>query len=146
MSLDPGNQRQYEEERPNPEELLERYHLRDSDLTPSSSVTPTANRDQPQKCRGQLRVYLGAAAGVGKTYAMLNEGRRQKSRGTDVIVGYVETHERPQTQAQPGDLEVLPRKQMTYRNIILEEMDTDTDAILARHQCPSLPSSGPERK
>jgi two-component system sensor histidine kinase KdpD len=111
--------------------LLDRYHLRDSDQTPSSSVTSTTNRDQQQKHRGQLRVYLGAAAGVGKTYAMLNEGRRQKGRGTGVVVGYVEAHGRPQTQAQLGDLEVLPRKQMTYRNITLEEMDAD--AILARH-------------
>jgi len=131
MNLDQVNQRQHEEERPNPEELLERYHLRDSDLSTSSTVTPATDTAQPQKRQGRLRIYLGAAAGVGKTYAMLNEGRRQKGRGTDVVVGYVDTHERPQTQAQLGDLEVLPRKQMTYRNILLEEMDTK--AILARH-------------
>ena len=59
--------------------------------------------------RGTLRVYLGAAPGVGKTYAMLNEGRRRHERGTDVVVGFVETHGRPHTAAQIGDLEVVPR-------------------------------------
>ena len=59
--------------------------------------------------RGELRVYLGAAAGVGKTYAMLNEGRRRRAYGEDVVVGYVETHGRPKTAAQVGDLEVVPR-------------------------------------
>jgi two-component system sensor histidine kinase KdpD len=71
------------------------------------------------------------AAGVGKTYAMLNEGQRRRSRGTDVVIGYVETHNRPLTAAQIGDLEVIPRKQVTYRGITLEEMDVD--AVLARH-------------
>ncbi len=81
--------------------------------------------------RGRLRVYLGAVAGAGKTYAMLNEGHRRESRGTDVVVGYVEAHGRPQTQAQIGDLEVIPRKKVTYRGVTLEEMDTE--AIIARH-------------
>ncbi len=71
------------------------------------------------------------AAGVGKTYAMLNEGRRRKGRGADVVIGYVETHGRPLTEQQIGDLEIVPRKQMTYRGILLEEMDTE--AIMARH-------------
>ena len=53
--------------------------------------------------RGKLRVYLGAAPGVGKTFAMLNEGRRRKERGTDVVVGFVETHGRPRTADQLGD-------------------------------------------
>jgi two-component system sensor histidine kinase KdpD len=70
------------------------------------------------------------AAGVGKTYAMLNEGQRRKGRGTDVVVGYVETHGRPTTEQQIGDLEIVPRKRVEYRGITLEEMDTD--AILAR--------------
>ena len=60
--------------------------------------------------RGNLRVYLGAAPGVGKTFAMLNEGRRRHDRGTDVVVGFVETHGRARTIEQIGDLEVVPRK------------------------------------
>jgi two-component system sensor histidine kinase KdpD len=70
------------------------------------------------------------AAGVGKTYAMLNEGHRRKGRGTDVVIGYVETHGRPLTDQQIGDLEVVPRKKVDYRGITLEEMDTE--AVIAR--------------
>ena len=66
--------------------------------------------------RGQLRVYLGAAPGVGKTFAMLDEGQRRAGRGTDVVVGYVETHNRPLTAARLADLEVLPRRQLTSPN------------------------------
>ncbi|MGH9217453.1 MAG: DUF4118 domain-containing protein, partial [Acidimicrobiales bacterium] len=80
--------------------------------------------------RGTLRVYLGAAPGVGKTFAMLNEGRRRHERGTDVVVGYVETHGRAHTAEQIGDLEVVPRRVLTYRGAALEEMDLD--AVLAR--------------
>ncbi|HXY93910.1 MAG TPA: DUF4118 domain-containing protein [Acidimicrobiia bacterium] len=80
--------------------------------------------------RGNLRVYLGAAPGVGKTFAMLNEGRRRFSRGTDVAVGFVETHGRPHTAEQLGDLEIIPRKRVSYRGTDFEEMDVD--AILAR--------------
>jgi len=81
--------------------------------------------------RGQLRIYLGAAPGVGKTYAMLEEAHRRKGRGTDVVVGFVETHGRAQTQAMIGDLEIVPRTQMPYRGATFEEMDTD--AVIARH-------------
>jgi two-component system, OmpR family, sensor histidine kinase KdpD len=80
--------------------------------------------------RGTLRIYLGAAPGVGKTYAMLGEGRRRASRGTDVVVGFVETHGRPKTAAMIEDLEVVPRKRVEYRGTTFEEMDVD--AILAR--------------
>ncbi|HEX2433727.1 MAG TPA: ATP-binding protein [Gaiellaceae bacterium] len=80
--------------------------------------------------RGELRVYLGAAAGVGKTYAMLNEGHRRREYGEDVVVGFVEPHKRRKTAAQIGDLEVVPRKQVEYRGTTLEEMDVD--AILER--------------
>jgi two-component system sensor histidine kinase KdpD len=80
--------------------------------------------------RGNLRIYLGAAPGVGKTYAMLNEGHRADDRGTDVVVGYVETHGRANTAAQIGDLEVVPRKRIQYRGASFEEMDVD--GILAR--------------
>jgi two-component system sensor histidine kinase KdpD len=80
--------------------------------------------------RGKLRIYLGAAPGVGKTYAMLNEGYRAKVRGADVVVGLYETHGRPSTAAQVRDLEVIPRKEIEYRGSTFEEMDVD--AILAR--------------
>lgn len=80
--------------------------------------------------RGKLRLYLGAAPGVGKTFAMLNEGWRRRERGTDVVAGWVDTHGRPQTAAQLRDLEVLPRGSVSYRGHVFEEMDLD--AILAR--------------
>ena len=86
--------------------------------------------------RGQLRIYLGAAAGVGKTYAMLNEGRRRRDYGEDVVVGFVEPHRRPKTAAQIGDLEVVPRRTSEYRGTTLEEMDVD--AILARRPLIAL--------
>ncbi len=81
--------------------------------------------------RGQLRIYLGAAAGVGKTFAMLNEGQRRREYGEDVVLGFVEPHGRKKTAAQVGDLEVVPRKRVEYRGAAFEEMDID--AILARH-------------
>jgi two-component system sensor histidine kinase KdpD len=81
--------------------------------------------------RGDLRVYLGAAPGVGKTFAMLNEGRRRHDRGTDVVVGFVETHGRARTIEQIGDLEQIARRTVEYRGSRFEEMDVD--AVLARH-------------
>ncbi len=80
--------------------------------------------------RGFLRIYLGAAAGVGKTFAMLGEGHRRAERGADVVVAFVETHGRPQTAALLDGLEVIPRKKITYRGATFEEMDLD--AVLAR--------------
>src|SRR5437868_7029017 len=80
--------------------------------------------------RGSLRVYLGAAPGVGKTFAMLNEAGRRHARGTDVVVGFVETHGRPRTAEQIRELEVVPRKIIDYRGTQFEEMDVD--AILRR--------------
>src|SRR5579863_4201546 len=137
-----NEEREREEGRPDPEELLHRYGLRDRDLAapvpPQIQATGEQGPDVSSQTaaaypgrRGRLRVYLGSAAGAGKTYAMLNEGHRRESRGTDIVVGYVETHGRPQTQAQIGDLEILPRKQVTYRGVTLEEMDTE--AIITRH-------------
>ncbi|WP_084265495.1 sensor histidine kinase [Actinomadura macra] len=73
--------------------------------------------------RGQLRIYLGAAPGVGKTYAMLSEAHRRAERGTDVVVGYVETHDRPRTAAQLEGLEVLPRARFAYRGAEFTELD-----------------------
>ena len=80
---------------------------------------------------GHFRVYLGAAAGVGKTYAMLNEGQRRRARGTDVVIGFVESHGRSLTEALIDGLEVIPRKVVDYRGSRLEEMDLD--AVLRRH-------------
>lgn len=81
--------------------------------------------------RGRLRVYLGAAPGVGKTHAMLAEGHRRRNRGTDVVIGYVETHDRPRTEEMVGDLEVIPRREVSYRGTTQREMDLD--AILRRN-------------
>jgi two-component system sensor histidine kinase KdpD len=75
--------------------------------------------------RGKLRLYLGAAPGVGKTFAMLNEGWRRRERGTDVVIGWVQEHGRPHTDAQIRDLEVFPRRTVEYRGQALEEMDID---------------------
>ena len=80
--------------------------------------------------RGELRIYLGAAPGVGKTYAMLCEAHRRAERGTDVVVGLVETHNRRKTAAMLQGLEVLPRQTVSYRGMTLTELDTD--AVLAR--------------
>ena len=79
---------------------------------------------------GHFRIYLGAAAGVGKTYAMLNEGRRRRDRGTDVVIGFVECHGRQRTEEMIGGLEVVPREKVEYRGSPLEEMDLN--AVLAR--------------
>ncbi len=80
--------------------------------------------------RGSLRIYLGAAAGVGKTFAMLGEGHRRQSRGTDVVVAFVETHGRRRTTEQLAGLDVVPRAAIKYRGSSFEEMDVD--AVLAR--------------
>jgi two-component system sensor histidine kinase KdpD len=81
--------------------------------------------------RGELRIYLGAAPGVGKTYTMLEEAHRRAERGTDVVVAFVETHGRKHTAAMLDDLEILPRKTVTYRGAEFTEMDLD--AVLARN-------------
>jgi two-component system sensor histidine kinase KdpD len=90
----------------------------------------TTDIDEGVRPAGRFRVYLGAAAGVGKTCAMLDEGWRRFQRGADVVVGFVETHERPHTVEQMRDLPVLPRRRVEYRNAQWEEMDLD--AVLAR--------------
>lgn len=86
--------------------------------------------------RGRLRIYLGAAPGVGKTFAMLGEGHRRHDRGTDVVVGFVETHGRANTAAQLGDLEIVPRRSLEHRGTAFEEMDVD--AVLARRPAVAL--------
>lgn len=101
--------------RPKPEELLAKI-----------------KQDERKTKRGRMKLFMGFAAGVGKTYAMLSEAnRRVAERGQDVVVGYVETHGRKETQAQIGRLEVIPRKQIDYRGSTFEEMDTE--AIIQRN-------------
>lgn len=79
-------------------------------------------RDQRQ---GRLKVYLGFAPGVGKTFEMLQEAQRLKRQGVDVVIGVVETHGRADTAALVGDLEQVPRRKTEYRGVVLEEMDLD---------------------
>jgi two-component system, OmpR family, sensor histidine kinase KdpD len=76
-----------------------------------------------QRDRGKLKVYIGSAAGTGKTYRMLQEGNDLRRRGIEVVVGFVETHGRAETEAQIGELEVIPRKKIAYKGVTLEEMD-----------------------
>ncbi|HWE63311.1 MAG TPA: universal stress protein [Chloroflexota bacterium] len=102
-----------EPERPDPDALLARIKA----------------EEQPR--RGRLRIYLGAAPGVGKTYAMLQEAHRRKARGTDVVVGLVETHGRSHTAEQIGDLEVVPPREVPYKGVVVREMDTA--AVIAHH-------------
>ena len=80
--------------------------------------------------RGKLKVYLGSAAGVGKTYRMLGEGKQLNQNGIDVVIGYVEPHERPETIAQAEGLEFVPPKMVAHGNLTLKEMDLD--AVLKR--------------
>jgi two-component system sensor histidine kinase KdpD len=96
-----------------------------------TGVSTAAAIDSTVEAAGHFRIYLGAAAGVGKTYAMLSEGRRRKERGADVVIGYVEPHGRRLTEEMTDGLEVVPRKVVEYRGTRLTEMDTD--AVLRRH-------------
>jgi len=81
--------------------------------------------------RGKLKIFMGYAAGVGKTYQMLEEAHELRSRGVDIVIGYLEPHGRKDTIAKAEGLEIVPRKKIDYRGSQFEEMDTD--AILARH-------------
>jgi two-component system sensor histidine kinase KdpD len=89
------------------------------DLTMSDSE-PGNERGAP---RGHHKVFLGMAAGVGKTYRMLQEGQAEAEAGRDVVIGYLEPHDRPETAVQAADLEVVPRRRVEYRGATLEEMD-----------------------
>ena len=80
--------------------------------------------------RGRLKVYLGFAAGVGKTYRMLEEAHTLKKRGVDVVIGLIETHGRAETAALIQGIEAVPNRRIEYRGVTLEEMDVD--AIIAR--------------
>ncbi len=83
-----------------------------------------------QPLKGRLKIYIGAAAGVGKTWRMLEEAHELHAKGADVVLGFIETHGRAETAEKIGDLEMIPRRKIEYRGVILEEMDVD--AILAR--------------
>ena len=97
------------------------------DQRPSADALLARIKEQD---RARLRIYIGAAPGVGKTYEMLRDAHGLRDRGLDVVVGYVETYGRAETQAQIGDLEVVPRARVHYRGVTMEEMDLD--AILRR--------------
>ncbi|MFC8274580.1 ATP-binding protein [Streptomyces sp. NPDC057271] len=86
--------------------------------------------------RGKLRIYLGAAPGVGKTYAMLSEAHRRVERGTDCVVAFVEHHDRPRTEVMLHGLEQIPRRDIEYRGSVFTEMDVD--AVLARRPAVAL--------
>jgi two-component system sensor histidine kinase KdpD len=86
--------------------------------------------------RGKLLLYLGAAPGVGKTFAMLEEAHRLKGHGVDVVVGFVETHGRARTTELIGDLEVIPPRDVPYKGVVLKEMDGD--AVIARSPAIAL--------
>src|SRR5690349_17462269 len=102
------------ERRPDPDELLARV-----------------KEAETRQARGKLKIFFGASAGVGKTYAMLEAAREQRGQGVDVVVGWVETHGRADTEALVADLEILPRRRLEYRGTQLQELDLD--AALARH-------------
>jgi two-component system, OmpR family, sensor histidine kinase KdpD len=117
---------------------------------PAEADTHTAGEVEQA---GHFRVYLGAAPGVGKTYAMLSEGRRRRRRGADIVAGFVETYGRPLTEDLLSGFEIIPRKTVDYRGTRLEEMDLD--AVLRRRPEVALvdelahtnvPGSGPHDK
>lgn len=94
-------------------------------------ITPEeALKQCSQENRGKLKIFIGYAPGVGKTWSMLNEGNRRFKRGQDIVIGYVESHQREETKGQIGELEIIPRKKTEYNNVVMEEMDTD--AVIAR--------------
>ena len=106
------------------------------DLRPTGDEMLARVRAEIPSERGRLRVYLGMAPGVGKTYRMLEEGHRRVARGTDLVVGYVEPHGRPETEKLLAELEIIPRRRVEYRSVVVEEMDTE--AILKRKPAVAL--------
>src|SRR5260370_32035077 len=103
---------------------------RDSDQRPSPEALLEAARREDARV-GKLRIFVGAAPGVGKTYQMLQQARARRKDGYDIIIGIVETHGRRETEALLEGLEVVPRRRIQYKEQWLEEMDLD--AIIARH-------------
>jgi two-component system sensor histidine kinase KdpD len=104
--------------------------MQDADRPSADEMLERVRREAGAGARGRLRVYLGMAPGVGKTFAMLHEGARRKARGTDVVIGFVETYGRPQTIGAMSGIEVVPRRLIPYQGVTLEEMDTE--AVVAR--------------
>ncbi|HEX2998305.1 MAG TPA: sensor histidine kinase KdpD, partial [Anaerolineales bacterium] len=94
------------DKRPDPDELLK-------------------NIQAEENQRGRLKIFLGYVAGVGKTYAMLEAAHQRREQGVDVVVGYIETHQRAETEELVQELEILPRRQVEYLNVTLPEMDVD---------------------
>jgi two-component system sensor histidine kinase KdpD len=101
--------------------------IRETDARPNAEALL---EKQEQIGRARLRLYLGAAPGVGKTYQMLEEAHLLKRQGVDIVIGFIEPHGRADTEALVGDLEQIPRRRLDYRGVTLEEMDTE--AIIAR--------------
>ncbi|WP_411680472.1 universal stress protein [Clostridium thailandense] len=94
-------------------------------------ITPEeALRKFEEEQRGSLKIYIGYAPGVGKTYAMLNDANSRLKNGEEIVIGYLESHQRKETENQIGKLEIVPRKSVEYNNVVMEEMDTD--AIMER--------------
>src|SRR6266403_4014883 len=102
-----------------------------TDRPDTEALLARVKAEEARQGRGKLKVFLGAAAGVGKTYAMLEAVREQKADGIDTVVGYVETHGRAETAALLAGLERRPPKTVDYRGTTLREFDLD--AALARH-------------
>jgi two-component system sensor histidine kinase KdpD len=96
-------------------------------LTPEEALRIASK----EKSRGKLKIFIGYAPGVGKSYTMLNESNRRLQRGEDIVIGYVELHGRPETEKQISSLPVIPRKKIEYAGKLIEEMDAD--AIIMRH-------------
>jgi two-component system, OmpR family, sensor histidine kinase KdpD len=110
---------------------------RRSDGRPTAEeMLDRVRREAGAGARGRLRVYLGIAPGVGKTYKALEELHRRKERGTDVVIGFLETHGRPRTAELAASLETVPRKKIPYKGVTVEEMDTD--AVIQRHPAVAL--------
>ncbi len=108
-----------EENRPNPDELLASLY----------------SEDEKNK-KGKLKIFFGMCAGVGKTYTMLQAAHAEKLKNNDIVIGYVETHNRKETAELVDGFELIPRKKYEYRSTWVEEMDLD--AIIARkpQDCP----------
>ena len=106
--------------------MFEKHHRPDPD-----ALLEVVQAEEERRRRGRLKIFLGYAAGVGKTYAMLEAAQQRQEEGVGVVVGYVDTHGRAETDVLLHGLEVLPRRQITYRGVILA--DLDLDAVLARN-------------
>lgn len=98
-------------------------------ITPKEALRKV-NEELGASHRGKLKIFIGYAPGVGKTYTMLNEANRRLRRNQDIVIGYLESHGRKETEEQIGNLEIIPRKTVEYNGVTLEEMDTD--AIIRR--------------